>query len=108
MLSELRARKRDRGGDGPSRVFDANYIKARPIPKRGRVAMADDTREQKLAQMISAKLEQGYRIESQTGTEAVLFTESRRHWFGLFAGSGAGARQIISIDEQGTATTRKL
>ena len=70
--------------------------------------MADVTREQKLSEMIKSKLEQGYRIESQTATEAVLFTESRRHWFGLFAGRGNGARQVISIDDQGTATTRKL
>jgi hypothetical protein len=70
--------------------------------------MADDTRKQKLAEMLTEKLEQGYRIESQTDTEAVLFTQSRRHWFGLFAGGGDGARQVISVDEHGTATTRKL
>ena len=38
-----------------------------------------DTRKQKLAEMINAKIEQGYRIESQGDTEAVLYTESRRH-----------------------------
>ena len=67
-----------------------------------------DMRKQKLAELLSTKIEQGYRIESQGDTEAVLFTQSRRHWFGLFAGSGAGARQVISVDEHGTATTRKL
>ena len=64
-------------------------------------------RKQKLAQMLEVKLEQGYRIESQGDTEAVLFILGPRHWFGLF-GSGEGARQIITVDDQGTAKTRKL
>jgi hypothetical protein len=69
---------------------------------------AVDTREQKFAQMLKAKVSQGYGIESQGDTEAVLFTRSRRRWFGLFAGHGAGARQRISVDDQGAAKTRKL
>jgi hypothetical protein len=69
---------------------------------------AVDTRKQKFAQMLKAKVSQGYGIESQGDTEAVLFTRSRRRWFGLFAGHGAGARQRISVDDQGAATTRKL
>ena len=50
-----------------------------------------DTRNQRFAQLLNVKLEQGYRVESQGDTEAVLFTPGRRHWFGLFAG-GEGAR----------------
>ena len=72
------------------------------------VPTAVNTRKQKLAQMLEVKLGQGYLIESQGDTEAVLFIRGRRRWFGLFAGSGEGVRQIISIDEQGTAKTRKL
>ncbi len=67
-----------------------------------------DTTKQKLAEMLEVKLGQGYRIESQGDTEAVLFIQGRRRWFGLFAGSGEGVREIISVDEQGTAKTRKL
>ena len=66
-----------------------------------------DTRKQKLAQMLDVKLEQGYRVESRGDTEAVLYTQGRRSLFGLF-GTGEGARQMISVDEQGTGTTRKL
>ena len=66
-----------------------------------------DARKQKLGQMLEAKLEQGYQIESQSDTEAVLFTRGHRSWFGLF-GSGEGARMMISVDEQGAAKTRKL
>jgi hypothetical protein len=67
-----------------------------------------DARKQKLGQMLETKLEQGYRIESQTDTEAVLFTEGRRSWFGMFGSSAGGARLIISVDEQGAAKTQKL
>jgi len=70
--------------------------------------VATDTRKQKFAQMLKSKLEQGYRIESQSDTEAVLFTRGRRSWFGLFAGPGQGGRQMISVDEEGAAATRKL
>lgn len=67
-----------------------------------------DARKEKFAQMLKVKLEQGYGIESQGDTEAVLFTRGRRTWFGLFAGPGAGGRQMISVDDQGAAKTRKL
>ncbi len=66
-----------------------------------------ETRKQTLAEILSVKLEQGYQVESQRDTEAVLFTPGRRRWFGLFGG-GVGGRLIISVDEQGTATTRKV
>jgi hypothetical protein len=66
-----------------------------------------DARKQRFAAMLEVKLEQGYRIESQGDTEAVLFTQGRRRWFGLFA-NGEGARQIVSVDDQGATKTRKL
>jgi hypothetical protein len=71
------------------------------------IATTLDTRKQKLAQMLDVKLEQGYRVESRGDTEAVLYTQGRRSLFGLF-GTGEGARQMISVDEQGAGTTRKL
>ena len=67
-----------------------------------------DMRKQKFAQMLKLKLEQGHRVESQSETDAVLFTRGRRNWFGLFAGPGKGGRQMISVDEEGTPKTRKL
>ena len=69
--------------------------------------MANDSEGAKLAQMIECEARAGYRIESQTGTEAVLHGEPQT-LVRTVRGSGAGARQIIWIDEQGTATTRKL
>jgi hypothetical protein len=72
------------------------------------VPAATDARKEKLAQMLETKVAQGYQIESQRDTEAILVTRGRRRWFGLFAGRGESARQIISVDEQGRATTRKV
>jgi len=67
-----------------------------------------DDRKQKFAQMLKAKVDQGYEVESQGDTEAVLFIRGRRTWFGLFAGHGAGTRQLISVDDEGAVKTRKL
>jgi hypothetical protein len=72
------------------------------------IPTAVHTHKETFAQMLKVKLEQGYCIESQGDTEAVLFTPDRRRWFGLFAGRGRGDRQTISIDDQGVSKTRKL
>ena len=115
------------GAKSPSRVFDCELQPGEADPEQGRVLMdeglaahpmdeafaspipaAVDTRKQRFAQMLETKVAQGYEIESQSDTEAVLFMRGRRSWFGLFAGRGAGARQIISIDDQGAANTHKL
>ena len=86
--------------EGPAAPTDGAYVSAIPA--------AVDARKEKFAQMLKVKLEQGYRVESQGETEAILFTRGRRTWFGLFAGPGEGGRQMIGVDDQGAATTRKL
>ena len=77
---------------------------ARPAPES---LVSLDQRKERLAEALDKKVEQGYQIESQTDTAAVLVTRGRRRWFGIL-GSGAGTRQSTSIDEQGRATTRTL
>lgn len=64
-------------------------------------------RKQRLAEIVAAKTEQGYRIESQTDTGVTLMMKGRRRWFGM-VGSNTETRQITSIDEQGRAQTRAL
>jgi hypothetical protein len=66
-------------------------------------------RKRRLAEILVAKTEQGYRIESQTDTDATLMMKGRRRrrWFGM-GGSNTETRQITSIDEQGRARTRGL
>jgi len=65
-----------------------------------------DERKRKLSLILATKVEQGYTIESQTDTDAVLTTRGRRLWFGL-RGHAPGSSQRIAIDEQGHSTTRK-
>jgi hypothetical protein len=65
-----------------------------------------DERKRRLSGILEAKVEQGYVIESQTDTEAVLATAGRSRWFGL-RGHAPGSRQRIAIDEQGRSSTRK-
>ena len=77
-------------------------------PSVSSIPEAVDTRKQKFAEMLKVKVDQGYKIESQGDTEAVLFMRGRRTWLGLFAGHGAGARQLVSVDDAGAAKTRKL
>ena len=62
-------------------------------------------RKVRLAAVLVAKTEQGYEIESQTDTEAVLVTKGRKRCFGM-GGNNSSTRQVTSIDEQGNARTR--
>ncbi len=67
--------------------------------------LSTSERKARLAEVLVAKIEQGYRIESQTDTEATLTTKGQRRWFGM-AGGGTETREITSIDEQGRTRTR--
>src|SRR5580765_8901606 len=79
-----------------------------PSNEAGVVAfpLSTSERKQRLADALATKTEQGYRVESQTDTEAVLVMKSHRRWFGLVGGSSE-TRQITSIDEQGRTRTRR-
>jgi hypothetical protein len=65
-----------------------------------------DERKRKLSLILATKVEQGYIIESQTDTDAVITTRGRRLWLGL-RGHAPGKSQRIAIDEEGRSTTRK-
>jgi len=68
--------------------------------------LSTSERKQRLAEILVTKTEQGYRIESQTDTEATLSTKGHRRWFGM-VGSNTETRQITSVDEQGRTRTRR-
>jgi len=68
-------------------------------------ALSTSERKQRLADVLATKTEQGYRIESQTDTEAILVMKSQRRWFGMVGGDSE-IRQIASVDEQGRTRTR--
>jgi len=68
--------------------------------------LSTSDRKLRLAGVLATKTEQGYRVESQTDTEAVLVMKSQRRWFGLVGGSRE-TRQITSVDEQGRTRTSR-
>ena len=70
-------------------------------------AVSPEERKQRLSTFVAEKVEQGYVVESQTDTEAVLSTVGRTRWFGL-RGRMPGSRRRITVDEQGRPSTRKL
>jgi hypothetical protein len=70
--------------------------------------MSLEQRKQQLVDTLLKKIEQGYEVESQGDTDAILVTKGRpKRWFGLVEG-GAPTRQSISIDGQGSASMRSL
>lgn len=62
-------------------------------------------RQQELARTLQMKVAQGYRVESQSDTDAVLRMGTRRRWFGIF--SGAKLTYDIKVDENGHASSRR-
>ena len=78
---------------------------ATPVVKPADQPLSMSERKRRLAEILVVKSEQGYRIESQTDTEAILSTKGHRRWFGM-VGSATETRQITSVDEQGKTRTR--
>ena len=71
-------------------------------------AVAHVTLEERTEQLVGTlrkKVEQGYVVESQTDTDAVLVSKGRRR---RFRESRPDTRQAVSIDSRGLATTRSL
>jgi hypothetical protein len=64
------------------------------------------SRQQELERTLEGKRAQGYRIESQTDTQAVLLMRSRRRFLNLLR--GPDLRYLLSFDEQGYARSRRI
>jgi hypothetical protein len=62
-------------------------------------------RRDQFQQLLASKVEQGYDVESQGDTEAVIVTRGRHR---RFRSQTVGKRQRIAIDEQGRVTTHGL
>jgi hypothetical protein len=62
------------------------------------------SRTQELARTLTTKLAQGYKVESQTDTEAILVIRGRKRWFR----PSKDTRQHVKVDEFGTATFAKI
>ena len=64
------------------------------------------TRNQEIERTLQKKLAQGYRIESQNDTQAVLLDRGRRRFFNLLRGDDV--RYQLSFDEHGHASSRAI
>jgi hypothetical protein len=67
--------------------------------------MSTGQRKQELARSLQAKVAQGYRVESQNDTQAVLEMGTRRRWLGLFGGTKM--TYDIGVDEYGRTSSRR-
>ncbi len=70
------------------------------------MAAAELSRTQKIEQTLEAKRAQGYRVESQDETQAVLLMRGRRRFLNLRGGEDV--RYLLSFDEQGDASSRRI
>ena len=70
------------------------------------MAAAVQSREQALESALVGKRAQGFRIESQDDTQAVLLMRKRRRHFKLRR--GGDERYLLSVDEHGRSTSRRI
>jgi hypothetical protein len=75
-----------------------------PYQRKGIPPTPTDRRD-RFAQLLATKVEQGYDVESQGDTEAVIVTRGRQR---RFRSQTVGKRQRIAIDEQGRVTSHGL
>jgi hypothetical protein len=61
-------------------------------------------RKELLAQAVDARLEQGYQIESQNDSQAILTMKGRKRRFH----ASTESRQLLTIDEQGHPSFKKI
>jgi hypothetical protein len=80
--------------------------RAFPHEKEAVMATALLSRNEELEQTLRVKRAQGYRVESQDDTQAVLLMRSRRRFFNLLRGHDV--RYLLSLDERGRATSRRI
>ena len=65
-----------------------------------------DSRREDLSRTLEAKLAQGFEVESETDTAAVLVMKGRRKWFGL--ANSPSVRYEVTLDENGRSKSRRL
>jgi hypothetical protein len=76
---------------------------AEELPNRS-AEVTQAARTEELAHALKNKQAQGYTIESQNDTTAVLVIKGRKRWFR----SSVDNRQLATVDELGNATFQKI
>jgi hypothetical protein len=76
--------------------------------KRSEPPLSTAERTEKLELLIAKRLQQGYWVESQADTEAVLVSLGPRRWFGRVGPHSESTREAVTVDEQGNTTIAML
>jgi hypothetical protein len=74
-----------------------------PVKSRSHMSEA---RKQELERTLYQKRAQGFEIESESETQAVLVMKGRRRWLGF--SNAPSVRYELTVDEAGRATSRRL
>lgn len=82
--------------EAPTAAVSGNGVPA-PLPL--------DPAKQELARTLETKRAQGYEVESETDTKAVLVMKGRSRWFGL--SNTPSVRYEVTV-EGGSAKSRRL
>jgi cold shock CspA family protein len=96
---------RQEGGMGVQAV---GVAAAEPAAEGGRpeaIGLAE--RSNALAGLIASKERQGYRVESQSETEARLIARNRKAWF-IVGARLPEKRELATVDEQGKTNIERL
>jgi hypothetical protein len=64
----------------------------------------EEHRRDVLSAFLEARVAAGYRVETRTGTQAIIAPTGRRSLFDRLRRSGAEGRQVVSVDDQGDVT----
>jgi hypothetical protein len=75
---------------------------------RGESVVDLQTRAEALEEAIAIKERRGFRVESQSGTEARVIRLGRKRWLGIFGGRLPETREILRVDERGRTTVEQL
>ena len=89
-------------GSDPPGGGEANGEKPPQLP------LSTAERTEKLELLIAKRLQQGYWVESQGDTEAVLVSLGPRRWFGRVGPRRANTRETVAVDERGHTTIELL
>ncbi|HEX4526988.1 MAG TPA: hypothetical protein VH108_09655 [Gaiellaceae bacterium] len=57
-----------------------------------------------MSTFLEEQVAAGYRVETRTGTQAIIAPTGARSVLGRFRRSGGQGRQVVSVDDQGEVT----
>ena len=70
----------------------------------GTNAAREEHRRDALSAFLEARIAAGYRIETRTGTQAIIAPTGARGVLGRLRRSGGQGRQVVSVDDRGVVT----